>query len=106
MTIQGNHKALFLAGLFSGPVPAVHAAGSQDVQQLFEEKCSRCHAVSEKTLGPAIREMSKAPDVLREAIVKGKNAMHGFGALLSAPEIDALVKYLLAQQQTAPLPEK
>jgi len=98
MTIERKRRILFLIVLFFGLESSAHAAEQQNGQQLFKEKCARCHAVEEKTLGPAIKQMSKDPDVLREAIVKGKNTMHGFGVLLSASEVDALVKYLLAHQ--------
>jgi len=69
-----------------------------DGQQIFKQKCSLCHAIEKKKLGPAVKSMSRETEILRMTIAKGKNSMPSYERELSGVEINRLVKYLLAMQ--------
>lgn len=98
MVMKVNCKTLVFISLFINPVSAAFAAEIPDTQQLFKQKCSLCHAMDKKKLGPAVTSMSGDAESLRQAITKGRNAMPGFEGKLSGAEIDVLVDYLLAKQ--------
>ncbi len=74
------------------------ASEKLDVDKLFKQRCSLCHAINKKKLGPAIKTMSSEKEVLRQIIIKGKNSMPGYEGKLTSTEIDVLVNYLLANQ--------
>lgn len=82
---------LSFAGL-TGSVVAVDAAA------LFKSKCSACHAMDKKKMGPALKDMVTDPKVLRETIVNGRKMMPKFAGKLSDEEIDAMVDFIKAQQ--------
>ena len=88
-------KGTLLMLLFLGAGSGVAADDSLDASRLFAKKCSLCHAMDEKKLGPAVNAMEPDPEVLRQVITKGRNAMPAFEGKLSDIEIDALVDYLL-----------
>lgn len=67
-------------------------------ESLFKKKCSLCHAIDKKKLGPAVNRMSRKADTLHHFISKGKGMMPAFEGKLTAAEIDKLVGYLLANQ--------
>lgn len=90
-------KLLFISILFSA-VSTVSASEQPDAQQLFKKKCSLCHAIDKKKLGPAVNTMSNKEELLRQAITKGKNSMPAYEGKLTGAQIDALVEYLLANQ--------
>ena len=77
---------------------AMPASANPDGQQLFNSKCSICHALDQKRMGPAIKSMSSDAEVLRTVITKGKNSMPAFEGKLSDVEIAALVDYLKANR--------
>lgn len=91
-------RALFFTLLSLGVFAPVIAADPPDAEQLFKQKCSLCHAMDKKKLGPAVTTMSREAESLRQAITKGRNSMPGFEGKLTGTEIDALVDYLLAKQ--------
>ncbi len=80
---------------FSLPLSADEALTAKG---LFKQKCSLCHAVDKKRLGPAIKSMSDDKSLLRETIINGKNAMPAYGGTLEDSDITALVNYLLAKK--------
>jgi len=96
--MRRSYKTLFFITLFFTPVHFVSAAELQDIEQLFKQKCSFCHAIDKKTSGPAINAMSNEKKVLLQAITKGKNAMPGYEGKLTDVQIDALADYLLANR--------
>jgi len=93
---------LFISLLFSAvstlSANEVSASELSDAQQLFKKKCSLCHAIDKKKLGPAVKTMSQEAETLRQAITKGRNSMPAFEGKLSSGEIAALVDYFLSQQ--------
>jgi mono/diheme cytochrome c family protein len=99
MVITRNIKALLFIPLLFVPALSVFASESPDAQQLFEKKCSLCHSMDKRKLGPAVNTMSHEAETLRQAITKGRNSMPGYKGKLTRVEIDALVDYLLSNQQ-------
>ncbi len=87
--------APLFAFVFSFPLSANEAV---KVESLFKNKCSLCHAVDKKRLGPAIKTMSDDRSLLRKTIINGKNAMPAYGDTLEDSDITALVDYLLTQK--------
>jgi len=77
---------------------SVSADENIDAKKLFKQKCTLCHAIDKKKLGPAVKVMSKDAKVLHQIISKGKKSMPAYGGKLSAVQMDALVNYLLASQ--------
>lgn len=67
-------------------------------EMIFKQKCSLCHSIEKKKLGPAVKLMSKEVGVLRDIISKGKKPMPAYEDKLTSSEIDSLVEYLLANQ--------
>ncbi|NOZ54145.1 MAG: cytochrome c [Gammaproteobacteria bacterium] len=98
--IKNRNALLFIALFFSTAPSGVTADDAEipDAQSLFKQKCSLCHAIDKKKLGPAVNTMSNGEETLRQAIIKGKNSMPGYEGKLTRAEIDALVDYLLANQ--------
>lgn len=84
---------LFLS--FSFPLSAVEQA---DAKNLFKKKCSLCHALDKKKLGPAVSSMDKNADVLRKTISNGKRPMPAYAGKLTTDQINLLVDYILANQ--------
>ena len=98
MVMKINCKTLVFISLFINPESAAFAAEIPDTQQLFKQKCSLCHAIDKKKLGPAVTSMSRDAESLRQAITKGRNAMPAFEGKLTKVEINGLVNYLLTKQ--------
>lgn len=94
-------RALLFTLLSLGVFAPVIAAAPPDAEQLFKQKCSLCHAIDKKKLGPAVSAMSRDVESLRETLMKGKNAMPGFEGKLTGAEIDALVDYLVKKMGDA-----
>ena len=90
---------LFLATLLSAPFQAV--ATDVDGGELFKKKCSICHKIDKKGMGPAIMEMSADSAILKSIITDGRNAMPSFSNTLEAEQIDALVVYIQSKQTEA-----
>ncbi len=91
--IRSCTKVLFTS-LLLGAVSMASASEPPSGQKLFK-KCSICHAIDKKKLGPSIKSMSSDEEVLRQVITKGKNSMPGYEGKLTGAEIDLLVRYLL-----------
>ena len=89
---------LFISLLIGATATPVIATEVPDAQQLFKKKCSLCHSVDKKKVGPAVKTMSQEAEVLRKAITKGRNAMPSYESKLTGEQVDALVAYLLAKQ--------
>ena len=98
MTMIRNYSILLFILLFTSSLSPVFAAGTPDAEQLFIKKCSLCHAIDKKKLGPALNTMSSDIETLRQTLLQGRNAMPGFEGKLTAAEVDALVDYLLTKQ--------
>jgi len=99
MSMIRNGIKLLLAPLLVGAVSMVSASELPSGEALFKKKCTLCHAMDKKKLGPAVNSMSSEGAVLREIIAKGKKSMPSYGEKLTDEEIDALVSYLLVNQQ-------
>lgn len=77
---------------------AASAEAAPDAASLFNAKCAMCHAVDSKKVGPALKDMNKDENVLRETISNGRKMMPKYGGKLSAEEIDAMVAYIKSTQ--------
>lgn len=98
MSMKKSCKTLLVIPLLFSPLSPLFADDKPDAQQLFKQKCSLCHAIDKKKLGPAVNAMSSDEASLRQAVTRGRNSMPGFANKLTRAEIDALVDYLLANQ--------
>ncbi|VAW90297.1 hypothetical protein MNBD_GAMMA17-1456 [hydrothermal vent metagenome] len=94
--IKNCKTLLSIALLFSTASFAV--AAELPGEALFKQKCSLCHAIDKKKLGPALKRMSSEAEILREVISTGKGMMPAYEGKLTTAEIDMLVEYLLANQ--------
>jgi len=74
------------------------SASDIDAQALFTAKCSMCHDLNNKKVGPAVKDMNKDPEVLRQTITNGRKMMPKFMDKLSADEVEAMVKFIQANQ--------
>ncbi len=98
MSMLRNGIKLLSISLLSGAVSTVSASELPNGEALFKKKCSLCHAIDKRKLGPAVNSMSGEAAVMRAIISKGKGAMPAYKGKLADAEIDALVEYLLANQ--------
>ena len=73
-------------------------ASAADGASLFNSKCSMCHGLSQKKMGPAITNMTVDTKTLRAIISNGRKMMPPYASMLDAGQIDALVAYIKAQQ--------
>lgn len=69
-----------------------------DAKKLFKQKCSICHKVDSKGMGPAMMNMNTDTAVLQSAIADGRNAMPPFEEKLGMERINALVSYIQGKQ--------
>ncbi len=99
MNIISNGSKVLLISLFFSAVSVASASEQPDGEQLFKKKCSICHAIDKKKLGPAVNSMSNDEEVLRQVSTKGRKSMPAYEGKLTGAEIDALVRYLLENQQ-------
>ncbi len=91
-------KLFIFIFLFFIPVVLASAAESPNAEQLFKKKCSLCHGIDKKILGPAVNTMSNNTKFLHNVISKGKNSMPAYEGKLTKNEIKVLVEYLLSNQ--------
>lgn len=87
--------ALAVSALLASPA---FAGDAPDGANIFKKKCSMCHKVDAKKMGPAVKAMNTDAEVLRSVISDGRKMMPKFSGKLSAEEIDAVVAYLKEQQ--------
>ena len=90
---------LSLATLLAAPFQAV--ATDVDGGELFKKKCSICHKIDKKGMGPAVMEMSPDSAVLKSIITDGRKAMPSFSTTLETEQIDSLVVYIQSKQTEA-----
>jgi len=90
---------LAVAGFMA--VPAM-ASDAPDGAEIFKRKCTMCHALDRKKMGPAVKNMNRDAEMLKATIKKGRKSMPKYGSKLSDAEIDAVVAYLKAQQGDNP----
>ncbi len=81
--------------------PAI-ASDAPDGAKIFSKKCNMCHKIDKKKVGPAVKAMNQDAELLRSVITDGRKMMPKYSGKLSAEEIDAVVAYLKAQQQSNP----
>ncbi len=87
---------LAVIGMISTPATASTAP---DGAKIFKKKCTMCHKVDRKKVGPAVKAMNQDSEVLRSTITNGRKMMPKYSSKLSAEEIDAVVSYLKEQQK-------
>ena len=94
-TITKILAAVAVAGLLATPALA---SDMPDGAKIFKKKCSMCHKIDKKKVGPAVKAMNTDAEVLRSTIADGRKMMPKYSGKLSAEEIDAVVAYLKEQQ--------
>ena len=93
-----NRKSMISLVLGASSVGLTEAAfAAVDAAEIFKSKCS-CHAIDEKKMGPAFKNMNTDPKALRDTIANGRAMMPKFAGKLSDEEIDAMVDFIKAQQ--------
>ncbi|MDX8377321.1 MAG: cytochrome c [Mariprofundales bacterium] len=97
-----KYKLLILAMVASFGLLGVTASASAsddgiDSAKLFKKKCSMCHAIDRKKMGPSVKSMNTDSDVLHTVITKGRKSMPKFGKKLGEEKISALVDYIKSQ---------
>ena len=95
-------KTMMMIIVASGFIPSVVYADDAGLE-LFNDKCSGCHAIAGQRMGPSIKAMSKDPGFLNSAIAdgvteKGPFPMPAFAERLKPEQIDTLVTYIRSQQ--------
>jgi len=88
-----------VAALMLTAMPLAHA--SVDGENIFKKKCSMCHKVDKKKMGPALKDMNTDIAVLKETVTNGRKSMPKFGKKLTAEEIDAVVAYVASKNPNA-----
>lgn len=94
-TITKILATVAVAGLLATPALA---SDMPDGAKIFKKKCSMCHKIDKKKVGPAVKAMNTDAEVLRSTITDGRKMMPKYSGKLSAEEIDAVVAYLKEQQ--------
>jgi mono/diheme cytochrome c family protein len=90
--------------------PIGQPGGIQDPQlalgrQVFMRACHQCHPRGEAGLGPAVNNMKVPAFLIRTQIRLGIGAMPAFPeSMLSAEELDALVRYIQFMQHEVSAP--
>ncbi len=74
------------------------AMAEVDGAKVFSKKCKMCHKIDKKKVGPAVKDMSSDPAVLKQVISEGRKMMPKFGKKLNAEEIDAVVAFIKSNQ--------
>ncbi|MDX8395566.1 MAG: cytochrome c [Mariprofundaceae bacterium] len=95
-------KALAIAaacGVFASPVLA---SDLPDGAKIFKKKCTMCHKIDKKKVGPAVKAMNTDAEVLRSTVTNGRKMMPKYSRKLSSEQIDAVVAFLKAQQGNNP----
>jgi mono/diheme cytochrome c family protein len=77
------------------------AMADVDVDKIFSKKCKMCHSIEKKKTGPAFKDMSTDPAVLKAALTEGRKLMPNFSKKLSGEEIDAMVAFIQSKQSAA-----
>jgi mono/diheme cytochrome c family protein len=89
--------AMIIAGICSG-LSVQPAWASMDAKKLFKSKCSFCHKVDKKGMGPAVIKMTSDAAVLKSAIMNGRGAMPSFDRTLDNEKINTLVEFIQSKQ--------
>jgi len=77
------------------------AIAEVNAEKIFKSKCSMCHKIDKKKVGPAFKDMNTDPAVLKTTITNGRKIMPKFGKKLSGEEIDAMVAFIQSKQPAA-----
>lgn len=93
-----RYSIAMLAAIATAGLAAQPALAETDSAGLFKKKCSICHKLDKKAMGPAIVDMNKDPAVLKSVITDGSKAMPSFSKQLDADQIDGLVTYIQDRQ--------
>ena len=96
-----KHLIAMLIATIAAGLTAQSALAETDSAGLFKKKCSICHKMDKKAMGPAVAEMSNDSAVLKSVIADGKKAMPSFSRQLDAEQIDALETYIQNNQAAA-----
>ena len=89
---------MMMAAAFFGLTAQSAMASDIDGAKLFKSKCSMCHKIDKKKMGPAVKAMSTDAAFLKATITDGRKMMPAYGKKLSAEKIDALVAFLKSNQ--------
>jgi len=94
--------AIILAAAFLGLTSQAALASDDgiDVEKLYSKNCKMCHGIDKKKTGPAFKDMSTDPAVLKSALTTDRvKMMKGVVKKLSEADVDALVAYIQENQK-------
>ncbi|PJA34432.1 MAG: hypothetical protein CO187_00395 [Zetaproteobacteria bacterium CG_4_9_14_3_um_filter_53_7] len=93
--------AIILAAAFLGLTSqSALASDGVDVEALYSKNCKMCHSIDKKKSGPAFKDMSTDPAVLKSALTTDRvKMMKGVVKKLSEADADALVAYIQESQK-------
>ncbi len=74
------------------------AMAEVDAEHIFKKKCSMCHKIDKKKVGPAFKDMNKNAAALKATITNGRKMMPKWKGKLSEEEIDAMVAFIQSKQ--------
>jgi len=74
------------------------AMAEVNAEKIFKSKCSMCHKIDQKKVGPAFKDMNSDPAVLKATIIDGRKMMPKWKGKLSEEEIDAMVTFIKSKQ--------
>ena len=89
--------AMLVAVVFSG-LSAQAVWADTDAEKLFKDKCSVCHKMEKKGMGPAVTTMNPDATVLKSAISDGRKSMPAFAEKLGEERINALIAFIQSKQ--------
>lgn len=77
---------------YVGPITSTDVEGGQ---ALFATKCGGCHTGQSGSYGPAIRDLGRTPEAVRQVIREGRGRMPGFTAeQISADDLEKVMAFL------------
>jgi len=74
------------------------AMAEVNAEHIFKKKCSMCHKIDKKKIGPAFKDMNKDTAALKATITNGRKMMPKFAKKLTGEEIDAMVAFIKSKQ--------
>jgi len=76
------------------------AIAAPDAGAIFKSKCSMCHKIDKKKVGPAFKDMNKDIAALKATITNGRKMMPKWKGKLSEEEINAMVEFIKSKQDS------
>lgn len=85
---------------YAGPVTSTDVEGGLAV---FTTNCGGCHTGQAGSYGPAVRDLQRTPEAIRQVIREGRGRMPGFGAAqIGADDLEKVMAFLQSIGTVAP----